>query len=370
MEYVNSYSWIEPNHVRAKAEISDYRDRLANYEQNKRDGEQLMLAATDSRDTIQAYFDREFSIGDNEFSAVADVLHDSIRKFDATANRQAREIYTINQRIAEFKELMHNAERRLLPNPERIITKHHIMDMFKSIPQIDENSVFITQTTGVNVSQTLGFVHFNVHDVIMTPDRNPFQNLNFGQPFGISLPKMKVSLALETGKLRIINAYSQPSNTRPAYSGSNVCHPHVLTGNEPCLGDFAGPVAESLAELDFETFGYLLIEFLSQAAHDDSAGQYWWKWAFSRTQLSVLGVTSLRSRIFSRDADSNDSMRILGGGLTDPINGAYSEHLYVYDNDDGILHTGHFSTSGEYYTNRDDYLNLIGANNVEQSDAA
>ena len=63
-----------------------------------------------------------------------------------------------------------------------------------------------------------------------------------------------------------------------AYEGYWIPHPHTITENSPCLGDFAPVIQESMRSHDIETAVTAILEFLSNYDPNDSAGRLAVKW--------------------------------------------------------------------------------------------
>lgn len=64
----------------------------------------------------------------------------------------------------------------------------------------------------------------------------------------------------------------------PGYEGRSLPHPHWISENSPCLGDFAGAIHEAILAGDLETAATLMIIYLGQYNSEDSAGQYFYRW--------------------------------------------------------------------------------------------
>lgn len=56
------------------------------------------------------------------------------------------------------------------------------------------------------------------------------------------------------------------------YGGSSRVHPHILSTDAPCLGDFGGTAMEALQARDYGTFALVILDFLRTTIASDIAG--------------------------------------------------------------------------------------------------
>lgn len=70
------------------------------------------------------------------------------------------------------------------------------------------------------------------------------------------------------------------------YSESMLSHPHWISEDSPCLGDFSAPIYNAAIDGDIVGTVYGYLEFLRQYNADDSAGKYYYKWQEEPDEIS------------------------------------------------------------------------------------
>jgi predicted DNA-binding protein len=142
----------------------------------------------------------------------------------------------------------------------------------KQLLEIDDyvnNSAWLSNENGTN-----SCVHFAFKDIVAYVD-------NFDVPthFHIDGERIPVPIGDVWVKInlisRVIEIDGPQQNKFYRWEGSPAVHPHVLSFNQPCLGDFAGPIAEAISEQDWNSVGTLLQLFLTRIDNRDSAGRNW-----------------------------------------------------------------------------------------------
>jgi len=91
------------------------------------------------------------------------------------------------------------------------------------------------------------------------------------------------------------------------FDGSELMHPHWISANDPCLGDFGPPITEARAAMDIPLQVILLLMYLRQYNTDDCAGRKFYRWAPEKELVklhceSISDGThgALRNCIYSR----------------------------------------------------------------------
>lgn len=97
---------------------------------------------------------------------------------------------------------------------------------------------------------------------------------------GNPIPLGKITIRLRRSLTESDQFRLEQRGAEYLYSGysEEKCHPHWISHNSPCLGDFGPSITEAMAAGDFETAVYCLMEFLRQADNDDCAGMWWPLW--------------------------------------------------------------------------------------------
>lgn len=114
----------------------------------------------------------------------------------------------------------------------------------------------------------------------MTPDRNPYSYIQDGARPHIPLADVLVHLYPKTGNIALKFADKKQQDDYPGFymgvkNGAPRVHPHVLSGDEPCLGNFKTAITEALHEHDWATVAGILKMYLETAADSDEAGRGW-----------------------------------------------------------------------------------------------
>jgi hypothetical protein len=102
----------------------------------------------------------------------------------------------------------------------------------------------------------------------------PYRWINNSQPLDIKIPDVEVLVHLMTRAIVITFADDPPPATGFAYNGSDKPHPHLMGGDNPCMGDFGPLFNESLHDEDYETMATVLRLFLETINLGDVAGGY------------------------------------------------------------------------------------------------
>lgn len=122
--------------------------------------------------------------------------------------------------------------------------------------------------------------------------------INNGEEFFMPLPEIHVIFNLKTMKTRITG-----EETWSFYCGVQTPHPHVLSGDEPCLGDFADPISLAVENKD----PFLVVEviklFLENCNPADAAGR-----TFESRVLEEIDAPSYQddNGTYHFDEDSED----------------------------------------------------------------
>lgn len=114
-------------------------------------------------------------------------------------------------------------------------------------------------------------------DVRMRPSVNPYEFIDNDslQKYGVRLADICVRVPLGGDKLWVAYADELDRKKGPITPWDRQVHPHVLSHNSPCLGDFSDMILQAVgrAEIDMLITGILM--FLRQAYDRDAAGRHW-----------------------------------------------------------------------------------------------
>lgn len=168
------------------------------------------------------------------------------------------------------KELFKLMENRTMPVKDIVdAVKSH--DLYK-------------KKTKVAVSAD-GYLVFTTRKIILRPNDNPYGWIDNGDTPYVNLGSIQVIVNLIKGGIRIFPA-SREGKTCIGYEGIKSCHPHQLSHNTPCLGDFSSPISYSIDTKDIGMLLDTISLFLHKAANEDYAGRNWVKWICGTRSLT------------------------------------------------------------------------------------
>jgi len=276
---------------------------------------------------INDYIDTNSGLPD----AVYNCLVNEVRGYENSLDRYRNRITsTENNLEAYYKNLIKYKEqvKKYEASAFTVFTKDKLKRTLSSIKSINQKSVALGEDNhGV-------FLRWRYEGLSATITGHSFKNINFGEPVKISFEPIVVTTYL-SGSIKITGGRNAVRHT--GYSGRSIVHPHILSNNRPCLGDFEGPAHEALNDLDIETYASIMEMFLSQVAHDDAAGSHWYKWMFNSDRLDRANITGIP---IDPDASDYERVRVLRE--------VPAEHLFAYiQNEDGEITTTPFDTYAE-----------------------
>lgn len=192
-----------------------------------------------------------------------------------------------NQRSAEHSEAsaqarVQTAERAIARTTSDIATvtrqlerlqraKLHAMTAGEMKQQIESCEHVVPGSFQYSRQEAL--VSFKLDGIFCTPDDNPFKFVNDGKPVSMALAPTTVSMRINQAAPSVKMMPGPDSGSTD--SDGRLHHPHILSGNSPCFGDFEQAIYEALTECDVRTFVSLCVLYLSQAATGDGAGYRW-----------------------------------------------------------------------------------------------
>lgn len=156
---------------------------------------------------------------------------------------------------------------------ETVITKAEIAAQLRNLPNIDRRSIAIGDFPDGPI------LRYVMKDVICKTDRTEGR-WNWiacapGQTPSVFLQDVVVRVNLIDGTIKLAPKRGQRPLSPFEWTRRNRVHPHVLDNDQPCLGDFGGPLREAIANRDWATFGGVMKLFLETAITSDTAGSNW-----------------------------------------------------------------------------------------------
>lgn len=180
--------------------------------------------------------------------------------------RVRRDIPGYQQRLAVAKETLSKYPEDY--NGSLKLNKDDVQRAFQHVSGIRPGSIALYK------ENALTYLRWVFTDIWATSaERDTYKWINYGKPFEIAIPDTEVSICLPA-RTCYMRFAGKPVSTGFRFGGHDKPHPHIMSGDGPCLGDFGGPYTEALHEQDFETVATILRMFLETFDIDDSAGKH------------------------------------------------------------------------------------------------
>ncbi len=181
--------------------------------------------------------------------------------------------------IAEYEANYDRYTKQLIELQARL-AKQADGDKTFTQAQLDQIMARIPDTKATGDGETL-ILKFD--NVIMSPDTNHYININGGDPVNIHLGTVTARVNISVGELNITGTVNRNGGW------GDRCHPHVLSGNKPCLGGFEGTLYDAYQKADIEVIALIIRMFLSQANVNDGAGSAWTRWMPKNIRDHITG---------------------------------------------------------------------------------
>ncbi len=124
------------------------------------------------------------------------------------------------------------------------------------------------------------YIMFSFKNLQCTPSHNKYLNI---MDRSFLLREIRISVNITDRIFRVTPVISEMDLCVTGYSGKRV-HPHILSNDTPCLGDFLGAIVDAIDARDWNTLGGVFQTFLEQAYDRDAAGAKWPRWAIRRAR--------------------------------------------------------------------------------------
>lgn len=206
-------------------------------------------------------------------------------------------IVSATSRLREAKRGQSRIVKSLTPIEEQLeelqktatgkVSKDSLKNIFADFPTIDQQSI------AVGNENNEAFLQWKFQDIYMMPNLNRFASINQGEIPRLKLPAARVRFFPRNNQLYIYPVRGQKQFN---FYGGNQVHPHIMSNNEPCLGDWAPAIAEASAIHDWAGVANIIQMFLEHANVDDPAGRTWVRY-FSRLHPEVTNTTRDDKRI-------------------------------------------------------------------------
>ena len=211
---------------------------------------------------------------------ISEEMNTVIRRLKTTE----RELRYTKDHVAELKQELAK-EKLINPNNAPKITKINKNELENRLNNHKNIANIRTEQTHNHIK-----LFINTRNVVMdcTEDDKPIMRRMLCDKYDVLIGKqINTSIKIADGRLQINFNLIKPGipeidfdtnvNFR-AYEGYWIPHPHTITYNAPCLGDFAPVIQESMRSHDILTAVTAILEFLSNYDPNDSAGRLAVKW--------------------------------------------------------------------------------------------
>ena len=173
---------------------------------------------------------------------------------------------TVNKLTAKMEAL-------LIDYPSKLVNINDVMISLSEFPAIDLESTRLELTNGIP------YLYVFLTGIECTASSNHYANIKDNSWI---LPDLQLRINLQDGMSRVIKR--DPKVLVPKAWTDNVPHPHIMSGDGPCYGDFLGAVVEAYEDLDISHMVTIMLLFLEQAYPEDDAGAFWPRFALFQAQ--------------------------------------------------------------------------------------
>ena len=310
MAVLKEITWTDPRVRTHRNEVAHCERRIERTKSNIIDWENELNKAVDVLEEVKQFVMANVA-GDLVTDEVCDMLMRGVED-PARRVREYKDRITLLHRDLELNYEAINRSQEVLErlgDGVTVFTKQSVKEQLADLPSINDKTICVGENDNYGP-----FVRWSFEGLMMRPDENNMQNINFGDDVAIPLEPLTVTCFLNDNNCTIVP--KRGGKRFRGYGDNMVAHPHILDGNRPCLGDFAGPFTEAMDDKDFATVAVILESFLSQAAVNDAAGSHWYKWIdadiTSYTSSRILDPRALiagDSRGY-RDKETHEIVRI------------------------------------------------------------
>jgi hypothetical protein len=153
------------------------------------------------------------------------------------------------------------------------ISLETVTAQLQGCPHLKKDSIAITVESKDNTDlATSLWITWTLTGLKVTPNENPYYNLNKGEVFAIPLPNITINANLCTGNIYVKSENGDGMRKTPF---TIHCHPHIMRDARPCFGDFELAVFQTMESGDITALNDILVVYLSQATNTDTAGKTW-----------------------------------------------------------------------------------------------
>lgn len=241
----------------------------ASLEENKRnlkEYSELLDSYQDAINVLVKYKDmRTFSL-----EAPIEKLDSMLELYEGRISSLKNNIIRADKQISDYTAFRLKAEfeiKSLRNGPVKIDVK-----TFRKQLRSDRVKAVRFKTIFVNEQE-----QFRGISVTLNPGTATVRNTGYPIDPVISIPACTINITSPGHRLKITSKNGEGIR---GYSSQPVAHPHILSRQEPCLGDFGGPFWEAIDDQDLVSALSILLLFLETVDSNDAAGSYWsyWPW--------------------------------------------------------------------------------------------
>lgn len=192
------------------------------------------------------------------------------------------------ENVSALKERLAQYKSAITIKPEDFPTVAELREQIKKHP-------LIKPRTKVQIGRfhSQYWVSFTTKPIVLRPSNNPHKYIDDGQIPYVHLGSIVTTISLNSGEMFVFSP-SRNSVRKVGYRNRDVLHPHQVSKNTICLGDFKSIFLEVIQTGDVMMLLDAVKLFFEQAYDSDPAGKNWIRWVvpnnFSRYIITPEGV--------------------------------------------------------------------------------
>lgn len=192
------------------------------------------------------------------------------------------------ENTSALKEALATLESTVTTKPEDFPTAAELRKLIKSHPLINPKKK-------IQIGRIFDrhWISFTTKPIVLRPSKNPHEYIDDGQTPYVHLGSIVTTVSLNSGAMFVFSP-SRNSVRKLGFRDRYVLHPHQISRNGVCLGDFKSIFLEAIQTGDTLMLLDAIKLFFEQAYDDDVAGKNWVKWVvphnFSPYNITPEGI--------------------------------------------------------------------------------
>lgn len=277
-------TWHNPDYTTTLATLTNLEANYPEYNRRALEAEQnlkkLQTWAEQIRENVLSHIPSDYIFNTRFCESVDSHLRQVQHSAEISLSEAQTACSGLVESITSYKERLRRYPSRY--DGTHKTSKREVADALHGLPHLKPKSV----STGYN--RRGPFIQWTLTGILLQPDANPYDWLEgFNGCFpSIPLPDVVATVYPESGSVHLSPLPGQRQQAPFRWGSQPTVHPHILDQDEPCLGDFSGPVREAINDQEWVSLHTYLRIFLSRAVDTDSAGTHW-KDPFTRLLYSM-----------------------------------------------------------------------------------